>query len=258
MVTANDFIPGSPIDRGNWHGSRTCRPQVTCHRTYGFWPGDYSVIKNGGLAHLLIGKEEGQWVQFAPPNVVQWHDAVNTGYGIEITGKNEEDFTDWQIRCVAYVVPFLEEMINVPRLYSDGSDGWVNVQNWNGWHSHHHIIPSNGGSQHTNLWKVSDWEKIVGSIGGYITPSPGNRKGNAMLYISESDSFFAPKGSCWVEAGHGPTRVGVGQSMEQIAHNWGNLPRCPVPGTWIDQEIAKVIKQQNMINAIAEKVGVTV
>lgn len=257
MVTANDYIPGVPIDEGNWHGSHICHAQVTCHRTYGGWGGDYSVIKNNGLAHLLIGKEEGQWVQFAPPNIVQWHDAVNTGYGIEMTGVNEDDFTDWQIRCVAYVMPWLEQMIGVPRRYSDGSDGWVDITTWDGWHSHHHIIPSNGGSQHTNLWKVSDWEKIVATVGG-VQPSSGERKDNSMLYIAESDGFFAATGTCWVEAGHGPTRVGVGQSLDQILHNWGDLSRCPVPGVWIDQEIAKVLKQDKLIKDIAAKLGVTV
>jgi hypothetical protein len=169
---ADLWIPGVPIDVGNWHGYHTCRPEVSCHRTYGGWGGDYSVIKSGGLAHLLIGKNEGQWCQFAPANVVQYHDAVNVGYGVEITGVNEEDFTDWQVRCMAYCLPQLERMIGVPRVYSDGSEGWVDVNYWNGWHSHHHIIPSNGGSQHTNLWKRSDWDRILQLVQGGSTPAP--------------------------------------------------------------------------------------
>jgi hypothetical protein len=259
MVTANDYIPGIPIDPGNWHGSQICRPQVTCHRTYGAWAGDYSVIKSNGLAHLLIGKYEGQWVQFAPPNIRQYHDAVNVGYGVEITGINEEDFTDWQLRCMAYVVPWLEAMIGVPRLYSDGSDGWVDVNYWNGWHSHNMIIPSNGGSQHTNLWKVSDWQKIVNLVQGQdpIQPAP-RKKGDSMLYVAESDSFFAPTGSFWLEAGHGPLRVGAGQTFEQVVHNWGALPVCPVPGVFIDNEIAKVLKEQQLMKNIANKVGAAI
>lgn len=251
------WIPGIPIDVGNWHGEHVCRPQVTCHRTYGAWGGDYSVIKSNGLAHLLIGKFEGQWVQFAPANIVQWHDAVNVGYGIEITGVNEEDFTDWQLRCMAYVVPQLERLIGVPRVYSDGSDGWVDVNYWNGWHSHNMIIPSGGGSQHTNLWKVSDWEKIVAQVEGQdpIQEAPPRKKGNTVLYLAESDGFFAPRGSFWLEAGHGPTRVGVGQDLGAIMHNWGNLPVAPVPGSFIDNEIVKVLKDVQLQKNIATKVG---
>lgn len=168
---ADLWIPGVPIDVGNWHGYHTCRPEVTCHRTYGAWGGDYSVIKSGGLAHLLIGKEYGQWVQFAPANVVQWHDAVNVGYGIEVTGINEDDFTDWQVACVAYCMPQLEAMIGVPRRYDDGSlEGWVDVNYWNGWHSHNLIIPSSG-TQHTNLWKFSDWNRVLAQVAGGSSPS---------------------------------------------------------------------------------------
>lgn len=155
------WIPGIPIDPGVWHGEMVCRPEVTCHRTYGGWAGDYATIKNNGLAHLLVGKEEGQWVQFAPANIRQWHDSQNVGYGIEITGVNEDDFTAWQIRCMQYVVPQLHNMICVPVHYDDGSiEGWVDVNTWNGFHSHNCIIPSSG-TQHTNLWKMSDWDKIV-------------------------------------------------------------------------------------------------
>lgn len=195
------WIPGVPIDVGVWHGEHVCRPEVTCHRTYGAWGGDYSTIKYNGLAHLLIGKDEGQWVQFAPANIVQWHDAVNVGYGIEVTGINEDDMTDWQVRCLAYCMPQLENMIGVPRVYSDGSDGWVDVNYWNGWHSHNMIIPSGGGSQHTNLWKRSDWDRIIQLVEGTGAKPPKPKETKHMIYhvvANHDPDANTPTGE-WVE-----------------------------------------------------------
>lgn len=200
---ADLWIPGVPIDVGNWHGYHVCKPEVTCHRTYGAWGGDYSVIKSGGLAHLLIGKEEGQWCQFAPANVVQWHDAVNVGYGVEITGINEDDFTAWQLRATAYCMPHLEAMISVPRRYSDGSDGWVDVNSWSGWHSHNMIIPSNGGSQHTNIWKRSDWDKIVALVSGVSTAD--GEEDEVRQFISKRSE---PNLGIWEQAGNTRRHVG--------------------------------------------------
>jgi hypothetical protein len=55
-------------------------------------------------------------------------------------------------------------MIGVPLHYDDGSiEGWVDVHYWQGFHSHNMIIPSSG-VQHTNLWKFSDWNKIINGV----------------------------------------------------------------------------------------------
>lgn len=212
---ADLWIPGVPIAEGNWHGYHNCRPEVTCHRTYGGWGGDYSVIQSEGLAHLLIGKQEGQWVQFAPANVVQWHDAVNVGYGIEMTGVNEDDFTDWQVRCVAYVMPHLEAMIGVPRVYSDGSEGWVDVNYWAGWHSHNMIIPSGGGSQHTNIWKRSDWDRVLQLVQGSTAPAQ-KKAMEEMIYhnkdVHDPDGNTAT-GEWSMRIGYGLTKITGGEAF---------------------------------------------
>lgn len=157
------WIPGIPIDSGaTIHGYRTSRPMVTCHRTYGYWPGDYSVIQSGGLAHLLIGPDEGQWVQFAPSEGLMYHcNGSNDGYGVEVGGTNADRMTDWQLRCLRYVVPQLAALIGVPPVYSDGSDGWVNGHTYVGWHAHNGILTDDGSAQHTNLWTIDDWHQIV-------------------------------------------------------------------------------------------------
>lgn len=161
------------------------------HRTYGGWGGDFSVIKSGGLAHLLIGKEEGQWVQFGPTEALFYHcNGANDGYGLELTGVNEDDFTDWQIRCLRYVVPLLNQEIGVPLVYSDGSDGWVNGHAFVGFHSHNRILTDDGTSQHTNLWKRSDWDKVVAAS---ALPT---KEGKMIRYIKCSkhpDSFERQK-----------------------------------------------------------------
>lgn len=199
------YIPGVPIAEGNIHGYRPCRPMVVGHRTYGGWGGDYAVIQNEGLAHLLIGKDEGQWAQFGPTEALFYHcNGANDGYGIEMTGINEDDFTDWQIRCLQYVVPWLNVNLACPLRYSDGSDGWVNGHYYVGFHSHRSILTDDGTAQHTNLWKVSDWNKVVAAQ----PPAPKHKEAEGMIFHNvqvKDPNNTTPTGE-WVQ------RVGYGMA----------------------------------------------
>ena len=255
MTSPSEYLPGIPIADANIHGYRPCRPCVICHRTYGGWGGDYAVIQSEGLAHLLIGKDEGQWVQFGPPNALFYHcNGANDGYGIEVTGTNEDDFTDWQIRCLRYVVPLLSSVIGVPQTYDDNA--WVNGHTYVGFHSHNGVSTDDGTSQHTNIWKRSDWDKIV--LPAAPAPVAAQHRDGEMIYIAEDDGFNVPKGSFFlVVPGVTCRRIGEGQSFEQILHNWGSLPACPVPGNYIWNEIINILQKEKRINDIAAKVGVT-
>jgi hypothetical protein len=65
---------------------------------------------------------------------------------------------------------------------------------------------------------------------------------DVMLAVIESDGYFTRKGEFWlVVPGTYCVHVGVGQTLEQVVHNWGALPRCPLPGTFVDGWIGQIL-----------------
>ncbi len=221
------WIPGVPTTDANIHGYRTSRPMAVCHRTYGGWGGDYSVIQSGGLAHLLVGKEEGQWVQFGPTEALMYHcNGANDGYGIEMTGVNEDDFTDWQVRCLRYIVPWLSQNIGVPMTYSD--QGWINGHTYVGFHSHNGILTDDGSSQHTNLWKMSDWAKVVQ---GAPTGSVEEDDDVKTMYISKKSE---PALGIWVTDGIFKRHVQPDEWQFVQFVSGGSTGFTPVSDQWWD------------------------
>lgn len=73
------------------------------HRTIGSWPGDYSVLTRGLVpsVHLLIGQDEGEWVQFMAADMVAYGAAGANMRKVhfEFSGQNGEPLTDWQWRA---------------------------------------------------------------------------------------------------------------------------------------------------------------
>lgn len=166
------WLPGLPQDDGVDHGLLSLFTGCALHRTYGSWPGDYSVIKNNGLCHVLIGQEYGQWVQFIGLDRVQWHCGSNWwGPGIEFTGVNEEPLTDWQVAAGRHVILSMAYILGIALNYSDGTDGWAPTPIY-GFHAHNGIIPDGGGSQHTNLVTMSDWARMMADPNPPPLPTP--------------------------------------------------------------------------------------
>lgn len=145
---------------------------VVLHRTYGSWPGDYAVISRGGLCHLLIGKDEGQWVQFDGLDGLQYHCGSNWwGWAVEFSGVNEEPLTEWQIRAGGYVIRKGAELTNIPLVYDDGQSGWTPTPVY-GFHAHAGVVPDGGGSQHTNTITNQDWARLIGVPPSAPSPTP--------------------------------------------------------------------------------------
>lgn len=169
-------IPGVPFDQGRHPQGifRAGEPSAgVLHRTYGRYAGDYSVGKNGrdgvGIGFpVLIGKNEGQWVQFYNLNVMTAHakGANSWAFGIEFEGKNEEPLTAWQLRAGAWCIAFMSSEFGIPLdYYSTGARRRVH-----GWLPHS-LVP---GSTHTDLITRDDWNRMAEYWSGArpATPPP--------------------------------------------------------------------------------------
>jgi hypothetical protein len=150
------FVPGCPIDDVGGYGPLT-PIAVVLHRTYGQWAGDYSVIRSGKLCQVLIGKEQGQWVQFASTDVVHYHcnGANFRAFGIELTGTNEDPLTPWQVARLGDVLRYANEAHGIPLTFLDPdavppASVWVNGGGFRGVISHVSVRTDDGSSQHTD------------------------------------------------------------------------------------------------------------
>ena len=152
-------VPGVPWDPARTtHGGQNVVGGVV-HRTYGRWPGDFSVGKRnpGGIGfHFLIGKDEGRWVQFADTTRKCWHAAGgNTGtVGIEFEGRNEEPLTNWQIRAGAWIIAAVSREHDIEKVLHN--EGRRNVRG-GGWTAHGSV----SGSNHTDTITDADWGRMA-------------------------------------------------------------------------------------------------
>ncbi len=163
---------GVPFDGGR-HPQGALRPTgVVLHRTYGSltqdqYRGAYNIGKNGrggvGIGfHFLIGKNEGQWIQFYDTNVKCAHakGANSWAIGIEFDGVNEGPLTDWQVRAGAWILAQINHAhgISLDRYTTQGPRRKINGC------LPHSLVP---GSNHTDLVTEIDFARIRAHI-----PSP--------------------------------------------------------------------------------------
>ena len=169
------LIGGVPYDRGNHPQGPLHATAVVLHRTYGSLNGDgfkgaYSVGKNGrsGLGigfHFLIGKNEGQWVQFYDTGVKAAHakGANSWAIGIEFDGVNEGPLTDWQVKAGAWIIVVLTKEAGIPCTYYEGARKQVT-----GFLSHVSVPTSN----HTDRVTREDWDRMMVYVKPDQAPEP--------------------------------------------------------------------------------------
>lgn len=212
-------MPGCPIDfDAPSHGTDSTPPIATVlHRTIGYWGGDYTVIKRGGLAHFLIGLNEGQWVQFADTDNYQWHagGANDWSVGIEFSGMQGDPLTAWQLDRGRAVIHWLAGVYNIPLVYDDGTGGR------NGpirsFVAHNYV--SEPDDQHTDRVNVDDWLTMSGSLDANtpVTPDPIKADNEMwMAYIKDinwCDVYYA---GVLVDSfeNTAPSAFGIGPKME--------------------------------------------
>lgn len=172
------WMAGCPADQGVLHGPMTDVRAVVLHRTYGYWPGDYSVGKQG-IFQFLIGKADGNWVQFAPSEDCQWHcnGANRYAVGIELEGTNDDPLTDWQAARLGDVLRWVNATHGVPLEYLDPfgvapASVWVNSGNFRGVISHVSVKTDDGSSQHGDFILPADFQRALGATpaGDDVTP----------------------------------------------------------------------------------------
>lgn len=163
------WIPGVPRDPSPslWRGGIAIWAEIA-HFTYGGWSGSYSVGKGSRYPvgfQLLIGKGEGQWVQFGPIDTMMYHakGANSWSSGIEMVGRNGDAFTDWQARSAAYCLSHIGAALGVPMVYRDAG----RVGKTRGVLAHNAVA----GSDHTDRWGWDNWNKVVTYLqGSDMTP----------------------------------------------------------------------------------------
>lgn len=156
-------VTGVPFDQGK-HARGVFKPTaIVLHRTYGRWSGDYNIGKNGRREgntiapigfHFLIGKDEGQWVQFYDTAVKCNHAAGGNSWsiGIEISGRNEDPLTDWQMRALRWILTAVCDAHGIPKTYTDsGARRRLNHC------MPHALVP---GSTHTDKITRADWDRV--------------------------------------------------------------------------------------------------
>lgn len=193
-------VSGVPYDRGrNPQGAFAGGlPNAgVLHRTYGAfgrdtYNGAYQVGKYGraGLGigfHFLIGKNEGQWVQFYDTTMKAAHakGANDWAVGIEFDGVNEEGLTPWQLRCGAHILGALSEQI--PLTYYSGArarvTGWLN----------HASVPH---STHTDMVTKRDFDMMLSLIrpAQPTPPTQPSQPPQTSFDITETDMYIAVDG----------------------------------------------------------------
>lgn len=160
---------------------------VTLHRTYGAsYGGDYGTIRNNGNSYsgaggcqFLIGQNPGERVQFGDTTTVLYHCNGSNfkSFGVEITGTNPDELTDWQVASLAEVLAVARDVHGIPLDYCDPyltphASVWVNGGGFRGVISHTSVATDNGTGQHTDLVTPEDFNRAVARIGGVPAPEP--------------------------------------------------------------------------------------
>lgn len=173
------WMPGIPHDPSPTHGGLSPIAAV-CHRTYGSWAGDYAVGKGsrGSVGfHFLVGKVEGQWVQFADTNRVCYHakGANSWSVGIEVTGTNDDPFTGWQLQACHQIVQWLHATHGIPLVYFDSGRAGPRA----GFVAHNAVAGSDHGDRWGDNWgrvlaagQEDDMSKVVTSIAQRVVMRP--------------------------------------------------------------------------------------
>lgn len=148
------------------------------HRTIGRWASDYRIGKTGGAQgftsfHFLVGHEPGQWVQFAPIDVICNHAAGANGwaFGVEISGQQDEDLTPWQIEAVGRIIAWAQREWGLPTIKYTGTD---RISKHTGWIDHRHIAAPPG-TAHADGLSNDAWFDVsayAASINNDQIPTP--------------------------------------------------------------------------------------
>lgn len=169
------WMPDIPR-RTNTHilnpATRLVPTAVVLHRTYGRWAGDMQTLLKGRVpsCHFLVGKDQGNWCQMVPANILANHTAGANSWaiGVELEGKNDEPLTDWQVACTATIAKWVRGTFGIPYMFMTGEK---RVTKHLGWLSHANVETSPR-MRHYDKVSAEDWLRISYAIGSnVVTPT---------------------------------------------------------------------------------------
>lgn len=189
-------VPGIKFDQGRHPQGALTPTAIVLHRTYGArgkdtYKGAYSIGKNGrggvGIGfHFLVGKNEGQAVQFYDTTVEAAHakGANSWSVGIEFDGVNEDVLTEWQVRQGALIIRAVCEAHGIPLTYTtQGARRRIAGC------MPHALVP---GSDHTDLVTEADWRRMFAAA---ATPQTQTQPQSIKLKLKEDDMVRTPNGT---------------------------------------------------------------
>lgn len=156
-------VAGIRFDAGRHPGGTLIPDAIVLHRTFGNWPGDYAIGKNGRDVdgdgdrdpigfHFLIGRT--QAVQFYDTSTLCNHArGANTwSVGIEFEGPNNEKLTQFQVDTGRKVIDAVARAHNIPITYTTSG----RRRKINGCLPHL-LVPE---SDHTDYVTLTDWWRM--------------------------------------------------------------------------------------------------
>jgi len=214
---------------------------------------------NAGLCQILLPKVGTPW-QFCEIDAICYHagssqygDYNPFGPGFEVERFQGEPLSPDQAEWMGRIIKWLESEWGLPAVHY-----WGPQFPWWGADFHGHV---NHRDIHPNPDGLSndEWNRCLGAAGPGPTPVNLPKDGEMLLISEDGGGFFNfPKNSFFLNYGDVCVCVGVGQTLEQVMHNWGALPRCPVPQGWIDSEIFRILTKEQKVNKIMTKLGIPV
>ena len=185
-------MPGIPYDQGTEPQGHLTPLGVVAHRTYGSWNGDYGV----GLGnkppvgfHFLVGKADGNWVQFYDTTTRCAHAGTNANgndisLAIEVEGTNDQPMTQWQVDRCADILRWISDVHGIDVTYRFSTAHDLRADSG--------VIPHSAvkGSDHSDYWTVDDWDRIS----AILTPPALPRKDDEMLITRNTKEIYLLSG----------------------------------------------------------------
>lgn len=163
-------VPQDPDIDANSAGLAAITPiAAVVHDTIGVYTGpdsgDSQYIENHGLAHFVVGEDEGEWEQLLDTEVFAAHanGANRMAFGVEFSRLAAgQPLTDWQKRAWSVIREWAATVHGIPNTYLDpttvpDASVWVNGGTFRGWISHTSVRTDDGTAQHTDWVPAADF-----------------------------------------------------------------------------------------------------
>jgi hypothetical protein len=143
------------------------------HDTIGYYTGpdsgDSQYIENHGLAHYVVGEDDGEWEQLVDDEFFTAHcnGANRRAIGVEFSRTYAgQELTDWQVYALSQLQQDFYARHWIPVVYLNPDTTayasiWVNGGGYEGWISHCNVRTDDSSQQHFDYIQYADWQKAM-------------------------------------------------------------------------------------------------